>query len=169
MKCFSYCDHKISLQNTTLHLINTRAKPECPTYWFSKIWIFPTDTSNTQAINISLKCRSNYKMSLNWFNIISVKWIPTNLMMIIVLKVRPHDRKPDESTIRNTDYKALIELKVFFHCLLTISLGTCKSSAAQCVFCRPMKHWHLESTLRHFQRNLTSLHHLSAWFFFPGN
>lgn len=171
MKCFSYCDHKISLQTTTLYLINMRAKPEYPTYWFFKIWIFPTDSSNTQEINTSPKGQSNYKINLDWFNIISVRWRATNSMMIILVTVRPYDRMPDGSYARNSVHPVTEitgpSLKLFSsHSFWAVSVGTHKTGDTRCKLHRPVKYWHLEQAFTNSHSGLTCLHHLNAWYFF---
>lgn len=65
MKCFSYCDHKISLQYHSAlnkYQSQTRIPPHID---FQDIWKFPIDSSNTQKIKISLKGQPNWKMNLD--------------------------------------------------------------------------------------------------------
>ena len=61
MKCFSYCDHKISPQNTTLHLINRETSPDYSTYWSWKEYEYfpqiPQMLRSTQASKVSLIIR----------------------------------------------------------------------------------------------------------------
>lgn len=61
MKCFSYCDHKTSPQNTTLHLISRLANPDYSAYWSWKEYEYfpqiPQMLKSTQVSKVSLIIR----------------------------------------------------------------------------------------------------------------